>query len=284
MQSIQALTVISLGGGVQSSVMALMASGGAFGQLPYCAIFADTHWEPPSLYTHLDWLAERLGFPVYVVDNGRSLREDAKALTNHSGNRGFIDLPLYLKGPARTGGRNGQSDGMGRRQCTEHYKIRPVRRKVRELLALSRGQRVPTGTTVELWLGISTDEAIRMKTSRDRWIENRYPLIEAGMSRSYCLDWWEARYERPLERSACIGCPYQSRRRWVETKRRWPELFDEAVEIDANMRGKLAFAKEPYLHPRRIPLAQAVRLDGAELGADRHPDGFGNECEGYCGV
>ena len=47
-----------------------------------------------------------------MVDNGRSLREDAKALTNHSGNRGFIDLPLYLKGPARTGGRNGQSDGM----------------------------------------------------------------------------------------------------------------------------------------------------------------------------
>ena len=284
MRFTHSLTVISLGGGVQSSVMALMASQGAFDAIPNCAIFADTHWEPPSLYTHLDWLAERLGFPVYVVDNGRSLREDAKALTNHSGNRGFIDLPLYLKGPARTGGRNGQSDGMGRRQCTEHYKIRPVRRKVRELLALSRGQRVPTGTTVELWLGISTDEAIRMKTSRDRWIENRYPLIEAGMSRSHCLDWWEERYERPLERSACIGCPYQSRRRWVETKRRWPELFNEAVEIDANMRGKLAFAKEPYLHPRRIPLAQAVRLDEAELGADRQSDGFGNECEGYCGV
>ena len=45
------LTVISLGGGVQSSVMALMASGGAFGTMPDCAIFADTHWEPPSIYT-----------------------------------------------------------------------------------------------------------------------------------------------------------------------------------------------------------------------------------------
>ena len=124
MQPTHSLTVISLGGGVQSSVMALMASQGAFDAIPDCAIFADTHWVPPSLYTHLGWLAERLGFPVYVVDNGRSLREDAKALTNHSCNRGFIDLPLYLKGPARTGGRNGQSDGMGRRQCTEHYKIR----------------------------------------------------------------------------------------------------------------------------------------------------------------
>ncbi len=47
------LTVISLGGGVQSSVMALMASEGAFGRIPGCAIFADTRWEPPSIYTHV---------------------------------------------------------------------------------------------------------------------------------------------------------------------------------------------------------------------------------------
>ena len=275
MRSTCSLTVISLGGGVQSSVMALMASGGAFGQLPDCAIFADTHWEPPTIYTHLDWLSGNLSFPLYVVDNGRSLREDAKALTNHSGNRGLIDLPLYLKGPARAGERNGQGDGMGRRQCTEHYKIRPVRRKIRELLGLSMGQRVPADTTVELWLGISTDEAIRMKTSRDRWIHNRYPLIAVGMSRKDCLDWWEARYDRPLERSACIGCPYQSRQRWAETKRRWPKLFAEVVEIDSNLRGKLAFAKEPYLHPRRMPLAQAVNLDEAGLRAARNPDGFG---------
>ena len=212
------------------------------------------------------------------MDNGRSLREDAKALTNHSGNRNFVDLPVYLKGS------HGQGDGMGRRQCTEHYKIAPVRRKIRTLLGLTKGQRVPSATAVELWLGISTDEAIRMKPSRDRWIQNRYPLIEAGMSRRDCMDWWDARYERPLERSACIGCPYQSRRRWVETKRRWPELFAEAVEIDANMRSRLAFVKEPYLHSRRIPLDQAVSRDEAQQGHDGERDGFGNECEGHCGV
>ena len=36
------------------------------------------------------------------------------------------------------------------------------------------------------------------------------------------LDWWTARYDRPLERSACVACPFQSRQRWVKTKRRWP--------------------------------------------------------------
>ena len=37
------LTVISLGGGVQSSVMALMARQGDFDTIPGCAIFAATH-------------------------------------------------------------------------------------------------------------------------------------------------------------------------------------------------------------------------------------------------
>ena len=166
MRSTHSLTVISLGGGVQSSVMALMASGGAFDRTPDCAIFADTHWEPPSIYAHLDWLEGQLGFPLYVVDNGRSLREDVKALTNHSGNRSYVDIPVYLKG------HGGEGDGIGRRQCTDSYKIRPIRRRMRGLLGLKKRQRVPSGTAVELWLGISTDEAIRMKPSRDRWIRN----------------------------------------------------------------------------------------------------------------
>ena len=157
MPSSPALTVISLGGGVQSSVMALMADAGAFDRAPDCAVFADTRWEPPTIYSHLEWLVGQLRFPLYVVDNGRSLREDVKALTNHSGSRNYVDIPIYLKG------RHGESDGIGRRQCTDNYKIRPIRRRMREMLGLRPRQRVPAGTAVELWLGISTDEAIRMK-------------------------------------------------------------------------------------------------------------------------
>ena len=258
--------------------MALMASEGEFDRVPDCAIFADTRWEPPSIYEHIQWLRDQLRFPLYVVDNGRSLREDVKALTNHSGSTSYVDIPVYLKGG------DGETDGIGRRQCTDNYKIRPIRRRIRELLGLRPRQRVPAGTTVELWLGISTDEAIRIKDSRDRWMTNRYPLIEAGMSRSDCLKWWKERYDRPLERSACVACPFQSRQRWVETKRRWPGLFAEAVEIDARMRDGLALYKTPYLHMLRLPLAEAVALDEAALPADGQRDGFGNECEGHCGV
>ena len=70
----------------------------------------------------------------------------------------------------------------------------------------------------------------------------------------------------------------------METKRRWPELFAEAVEIDAGLRDGLALDKTPYLHMLRMPLDQAVSLDEAELGANGQRHGFGNECEGHCGV
>ena len=98
------LTVISLGGGVQSTVLALMAGQGAFDSMPDCAIFADTRWEPPTIYSHLDWLTGQLPFPLHIVDNGRSLRDDVRALTNQSGSPNYVDIPVFLKG------RDGEAD------------------------------------------------------------------------------------------------------------------------------------------------------------------------------
>ena len=79
------LTVISLGAYVQSSVMALMADEGVFDRVPNCAIFADTRWEPRSVYERIKWPGERPRFPQLFIDNGRSHREDLKALTNQLG-------------------------------------------------------------------------------------------------------------------------------------------------------------------------------------------------------
>ncbi len=48
------LKVLSLGAGVQSSVMLLMADRGLLGDKPDVAIFADTQWEPKEVYEHLE--------------------------------------------------------------------------------------------------------------------------------------------------------------------------------------------------------------------------------------
>ena len=75
-----ALEIISLGAGVQSSVMALMAARGELKPMPECAIFADTGWEPDGVYKHLEWLKTQLNFPVYNVSAG-DIRKDTLDLS-----------------------------------------------------------------------------------------------------------------------------------------------------------------------------------------------------------
>ena len=62
--------ILSLGAGVQSSTLALMAAKGLVTPMPQCAIFADTQAEPPSVYRWLDWLEKELPFPVHRVTKG----------------------------------------------------------------------------------------------------------------------------------------------------------------------------------------------------------------------
>ena len=63
--------VISLGAGVQSTVLYLLAAEGKITPEPAGAVFADTGWEPPYVYEHLDWLESLdTGIPIYRVQAG----------------------------------------------------------------------------------------------------------------------------------------------------------------------------------------------------------------------
>ena len=255
-----ALRVLSLGGGVQSTVMCLMAEQGHFGNKPDCAIFADTGWEPSAVYKNIDWLESKVSFPIVRTDNGRSLRDDVVAGINAQG-QAWLTLPAYLAN------RDGQPAGINWRQCTKNYKLAPIHKAVQDKLGVKPRQVLSSETHIEMWLGITTDEAMRVKPSRNWWIKHRYPLIDdVPMTREKCQEWFAERYpERNLTRSACIGCPFRSSSSWIEIKSSEPELFAEAVEIDAMLRssehnaGRM-FRKRAYLHHRRIPLAEAVEL------------------------
>jgi len=256
------LQVISLGAGVQSSVMALMAARGELTPMPSASVFADTQWEPAGVYAHLDWLGQQLPFPTYRVTQG-NLRADALS------DERSASMPFHVLNPDGT-------KGFARRQCTSEYKLRPLRRKMRELAGLAKGQR-SKGIAVISWIGISTDEAIRMKPSFDKWCENRWPLIEQRMSRGDCMAWFARNYPgRTLAKSSCIGCPYHSNEHWRALKQ--TDEWNDAVEFDRlsrrneRMRGKL------FLHSPLVP------LDQADLEHEGQADLFGDECEGMCGV
>ena len=71
-----AYRALSLGAGVQSSVLALLLSRSDPCLLelgypkPDAAVFADTGWEPEYVYRHLDWLEEQLDYPLIRVSDG----------------------------------------------------------------------------------------------------------------------------------------------------------------------------------------------------------------------
>lgn len=272
------LRVISLGAGVQSTVMALMAEKGDIGPRPDCAVFADTGWEPKEVYTHLDWLEKQLSFPVHRVSRG-NIKEDLEKNLNTTGHK-FAAIPFFLIN------KNG-SNGMARRQCTSEYKLKPIRKKVRELAGLKPHQRTPKDFVVEMWIGISRDEIIRVKPSRDSWVENRWPLLEKNFNRRDCLRWFNDNYtDRPLAKSACVGCPFHNDHEWRRLKESFPDEFEEACQIDEKLRDTEGrFRGSRFLHAKRVPLREVDFSTAEEQGQGQlFNDLMLNECEGMCGL
>lgn len=124
-----ALHILSLGAGVQSSTLALMAAAGEVTPLPSCAIFADTQAEPASVYRWLDWLEKQLPFPVHRVTKGSltavsltpRLRKDGLGYWSKS------LIPAFIKN------RDGSRGIMGR-ACTADFKIGVIIKKARTIV------------------------------------------------------------------------------------------------------------------------------------------------------
>jgi 3'-phosphoadenosine 5'-phosphosulfate sulfotransferase (PAPS reductase)/FAD synthetase len=114
------MRLLSLGAGVQSTAVLLLACEGAIEPFDH-VLFADTGWEPRAVYQQLEKvsrIAEAAGIPVRKVSAG-DIRLDAPDST-----RRFVSMPLHVRNP--DGGK-----GMARRQCTSDYKIKPLKAAAR---------------------------------------------------------------------------------------------------------------------------------------------------------
>ena len=252
------MNIISLGAGVQSSTMALMAAQGEITPMPDAAIFADTQCESSETYEWLDRLKTLLPFPTYVVTKNNLA--DNLIEHNHS------HIPAFMYGDTGI--------TLGKRQCTTHWKIRPVQREIRRLSGTAHKHLSPRHFTV--WHGISTDEATRMKDSRVRWIQHRWPLIENNISRDGCLEWLSNHGINLVVKSACVFCPYQKKEQWkARMLKGGPEwAMIQAVEKQLLPRGE-------YLTPECLSVSEYVQ---SKNSPSPQLNLLENECEGMCGV
>lgn len=301
-----AIHILSLGAGVQSTTMALMAARGEIQPMPSCAIFADTQDEPAEVMRHLTWLERQLPFPVYRVTAGNLMAENIRVRLSGKSNKLYLNgkIPAFVTKP------DGKRGLLGRK-CTTDFKIRPIHQKAREicgvkygawrkkfkrelaevLLAKEQDEPLPLDAwnamqddpLVLMWIGISSDEATRSKQSQEPWIKNIWPLLAAKKSRQDCEKWLSDCGYPKAPRSACKKCPFHSDEEWALQT---PEDFAESVQYEKDMqaaaRSQEVLKGVPFLHESCKPLDQ-IDFSKNKPGYQQL-DKFQNECEGLCGV
>lgn len=242
----------SFGGGTQSAALAVLVVTGRL-PLPERIVMADTGREASETWEYLSTVIQ-----PYLAQVSREVEIAIHALATvdlYAGN-GDLLIPAYTQSGALRG------------FCSNEWKKRVVERWMRQQ---GYGPKQP----VTVWLGISTNEADRMKDSGTSWVSNHYPLIyDVRMTRAECVAIVERAGLPTPPRSSCWMCPYRSNREWARLKEHYPADWRQAVKLDAAIRQRDERGGV-YLHRDR------VSLEDAELTERKMP--LLDLCDsGYC--
>lgn len=229
--------LLSNGGGVNSNGLLIWLFHNELDLFKSMSIvFADTHGELPETYEaekRLEaWLADR-GQSVVWVSAGSLEKHSLKEQVN----------------PMRHN-----------KWCTDKFKIRPINEWADGFLGRPR---------VHI-LGIAADEALRAKPNPQADITNRYPLVEAGITRAECNNLIASEGFQPVPKSGCFFCPLARVSYFVGLQRAHPELYNRAVAMEK--------ANGHPLKHKFLEDIVGLKNDQGELFED-----MARECEsGYC--
>ncbi|NIV29750.1 MAG: hypothetical protein GWN58_09670 [Anaerolineae bacterium] len=249
---------LSFGAGPPSLALAILNATGRVQPRARLVVFADTGWEKARTYELLpiyrDWLAE---FDLELV----TVQAKAGPLPDYIRSRS-VPIPVHT------------IKGMGKRQCTDKWKIEPIERYL-------HGRFGNVGLVAQL--GMTTDEWHRIRDPRVKRNRNRWPLLELGINRAETVQIIREAGLPVPPWSACLGCPLQNDGRWRVLASEHPEAFAEAVDMDEFLRDRAARAGrgDLWLHYSRRPLRKLYSSDQRPLGLDVDPTG--GACEsGHC--
>lgn len=228
-----ATQVWSCGGGTQSAAIAALICQRRI-ERPDLAIMVDTNREKTGTWKYVNEVLRPALLAVQVeleiIDRSKYATVDLYSVNGDS---------LLMPGFTTQGGAIGKLPTW----CSNEWKARPIERFLRE-----RGVE-----QAEIWLGISVDEANRIRAPRRPWQTHRYPLIfDVRMRRADCVALVEAMGWPTPPRSSCWMCPNMADREWAEMKRDWPADFAAAIAIEIEIQ-----ATDPhfFLHQSCQPLS-----------------------------
>lgn len=194
--------IVQLSGGKDSTAMLLMML--ERGIRVDDIVFCDTGKEFPQMYAHLEKVEKFIGRNITVLKPEKSFEYFFAEHIRTSGD---------YKGVAGYGW-----PGMKRRWCTKILKTEPFRRYINK-------------EKHTLFIGIAADEAHRVK-------QYQYPLVDWNITEaealSYCYKHgfnWDGLY-RDFRRVSCYLCPLQRKNDWRILRKKYPDLWADAMRLD----------------------------------------------------
>lgn len=231
--------VWSSGGGIQSTAIAVLIWQGVL-RKPDFAFMADCGFESQKTYEYIERVTKPKLAEVGV--DFKLVKSSDYANVSIIDPRGYCNIPAFELKP------DGHVSHYGTR-CNGDWKQKVLKRWLRE-----------QGVSFCIdWVGISTDEAHRGgKNTGLKWIENRYPLLELGLSRDDCRKLiLDAGWEMP-QRTSCIMCPQRSLFEWLRLKVECPEDFERACQIEEEIQ---KVNPNIWLTPKCKPLRDILIFD-----------------------
>ena len=228
--------VWSCGGGTQSAAIAALIVRGDLPE-PDVSVIADTGREASETWRYYESVLkpELESVGVDLVRLPHSFEGTGYNTVDiwSGANKDTIVMPMYT-----------DRDGAGKlpKYCSNEWKSRPVDRYIRELGHKSG----------RIWIGFSIDEMERMRAHNPsaKW-NHHYPLIERRLSRWDCISLVASMGWPEPPRSSCWMCPYRSDAEWAHLRRKDPQDFESAVNLEKELQ-----QRDPnvYFHNSRKPL------------------------------
>lgn len=219
---------LSMGFGVNSVALYLLME--QLG-IEFEAVFVNHGGDWPETYAYME----------YFINTGRHvtvLKPEANTVEKIL----FDNIVEYSKHRKITPSRSS-------RWCTDRFKTVPIYKYVE--------------TPCWMHIGFAVDESGRASINTEKGVENRYLLIEHGITRHGCIDMIaEAGLEIPMK-SGCYICPFQSLMQFKQLRKKHPELFCNAMSIEEQQNSRTKADGTPW---------QKYYLCGVPLGKiDKQP-------------
>lgn len=208
--------VVSYGGGTNSTAMLV----GLYerGIKPSLITFADTGGEKPHTYKHItiinNWLLS-IGFPQITIVKKNYRGGELADLYSHSINNNMLPSIAY-----------------GFKNCSQKFKQEPQAKAKNNFPQFKDAWK--QGRKVVSMLGFDADEDRRMRIHEDKKYKFWYPLIEWGWTREDCKEAISRAGLPQAGKSACYYCPSSKKYEIVQLRDNYPELFEEALKLEAN--------------------------------------------------